>query len=208
MFDDPWNFQRDDWTPANSARRFEAGSPNSTGQAALHASVGLLLEHGMERVGARVLRNTEFLLAGLTQLKGVQLVSHSEPARRSGIVSFRCDSVQARELYRKLAALGTTCAVREGAVLDALHQMVTGPRYVAHVEPRGHAHQHGFEMQRHVSETFEQQRKLVRKKRHPERHAQHEHHQLCSHQLDVAGDQPAHRQTRRHAPAATTASRK
>jgi selenocysteine lyase/cysteine desulfurase len=121
MFDDPWNFQRDDWTPANSARRFEAGSPNSTGQAALHASVGLLLEHGMERVGARVLRNTEFLLAGLTQLKGVQLVSHSEPARRSGIVSFRCDSVQARELYRKLAALGTTCAVREGAVRLSPH---------------------------------------------------------------------------------------
>jgi len=121
MFDDPWNFQRDDWTPADSARRFEAGSPNSTGQAALHASIGLLLEHGMERIGARVLRNTEYLLAGLMPLQGVQLVSHSEPARRSGIVSFRCDSVQARELYRNLAALGTTCAVRDGAVRLSPH---------------------------------------------------------------------------------------
>jgi len=121
MFDDPWNFQRDDWAPARSARRFEAGSPNSIGQAALHASVGLLLEQGMERVGRRVLRNTEFLLEELARLDGVQLISRSEPARRSGIVSFRSRSAPARELYRQLGALGTTCAVREGAVRLSPH---------------------------------------------------------------------------------------
>jgi len=121
MFDQPWDFQRSDWTPADSARRFEAGSPNSVGQAALHASVGLLLEEGMERVGERVLRNTEFLLAELARLEGVSLISRSEPARRSGIVSFRSHSVPARELYRKLGALGTTCAVRDGAVRLSPH---------------------------------------------------------------------------------------
>jgi len=121
MFDEPWNFQRDDWTPAGNARRFEAGSPNSTGQAALHASVGLLLEQGMEHVGQRVLRNTEFLLAELARLDDVQLLSRTEPARRSGIVSFSSHSVPARELYRKLGALGTTCAVREGAVRLSPH---------------------------------------------------------------------------------------
>jgi len=121
MFDDPWNFERDDWTPALGARRFEAGSPNSTGQAALHASVGLLLEQGVERIGRRVLRNTEFLLEELARLEGVQLISRSEPARRSGIVSFRSRSAPARELYRQLGALGTTCAVREGAVRLSPH---------------------------------------------------------------------------------------
>jgi selenocysteine lyase/cysteine desulfurase len=121
MFDDPWNFQRDDWTPTRSARRFEAGSPNSTGQAALHASVGLLLQQGMERVGRHVLRNTEFLLMELARLEGVQLISRKEPARRSGIVSFRSRSVPARELYRQLGELGTTCAVREGAVRLSPH---------------------------------------------------------------------------------------
>jgi selenocysteine lyase/cysteine desulfurase len=121
MFDDPWNFQRADWTPAASARRFEAGSPNSAGQAALHASVGLLLDYGIGRVAARVLQNTDFLLARLARLDGLQLVSRCEPGRRSGIVSFRPECVPARELYRRLGALGTACAVREGALRLSPH---------------------------------------------------------------------------------------
>jgi len=121
MFENPWDFERDDWTPADSARRFEAGSPNSTGQAALSASVGLLLEYGMERVGARVLQNTDYLLERLGRLKGLQVLSRSEPGRRSGIVSFRSEAIPARHLYRELGALGTTCAVRGGAVRLSPH---------------------------------------------------------------------------------------
>jgi selenocysteine lyase/cysteine desulfurase len=121
MVDDPWNFQREDWTPADSARRFEAGSPNSVGQAALHACVGLLLEYGVERVGARVLENTAYLFERLGRLEGVQVVSRTEPERRSGIVSFRSDAFPARQIYRALGALGTTCAVREGAVRLSPH---------------------------------------------------------------------------------------
>ena len=75
----------------------------------------------IERIGRRVLRNTEFLLEELARLDGVQLISPSEPARRSGIVSFRSRSAPARELYRQLGALGTTCAVREGAVRLSPH---------------------------------------------------------------------------------------
>ena len=52
MFDNPWNFHRGEWQPSTSAKRFEAGSPNSMGQAALHASLNLLLQADMD-VGVR-----------------------------------------------------------------------------------------------------------------------------------------------------------
>jgi selenocysteine lyase/cysteine desulfurase len=121
MFDDPWNFERDDWAPAASARRFEAGSPNSAGQAALHASAGLLLELGMDRIGKRVLQNTDSLLERLGAVRGVTVTSRPEPQRRSGIVSFSCTALPAHDLRRKLAALGCSCAVRDGTVRLSPH---------------------------------------------------------------------------------------
>jgi len=112
MFDDSWYFHRDDWTPAAGARRFEAGSPNSLGQAALHASVGLLLEQGMEWVGQRLLDNSERLVSGLQARDGVRLLSRIEPARRSGIVNFAADALPAQELRKRLLEHNVSCALR------------------------------------------------------------------------------------------------
>jgi len=113
MFDDPWDFQREDWTPSPGARRFEAGSPNSVGQAALHASVSLLLEHGDDAIAERVLRNSGFLAEHLGAIPGIRVVSRTEPERRSGIVSFTHDSVPVREIHSRLREQNCTCAVRE-----------------------------------------------------------------------------------------------
>jgi len=121
MVDDPWNFRRDDWAPTLSARRFEAGSPNSAGQAAMHASVRLLLEQGSQFIADRILANTDYLVTQLPSLRGIQLVSRTEPERRSGIVSFSSGAVPAHGLCRRLAASGVTCAVREGAVRVSPH---------------------------------------------------------------------------------------
>jgi selenocysteine lyase/cysteine desulfurase len=121
MFDNPWNFDREDWTPAASARRFEAGSPNSCGQAALHASIDLFLEFGIEAVAARVLKNTDHLVGRLQRLRGVSVISPCRPDRRSGIVSIRPDSIPAREIYRRLGEVDCICAVRNGAVRLSPH---------------------------------------------------------------------------------------
>ena len=121
MVDDAWNFQRDEWTPSSDARRFEAGSPNSLGQAALHASVGLLLEYGMETVATRVLANTENLLGHLQALQTARLLSGTEPARRSGIVSFAVDGLPARDLHARLSRLGVTCALRGEGIRVSPH---------------------------------------------------------------------------------------
>ncbi|MCH7507392.1 MAG: aminotransferase class V-fold PLP-dependent enzyme [Proteobacteria bacterium] len=121
MFENPWNFRRREWEPCTSAKRFEAGSPNSVGQAALHASLNLLLKIGMEQVSGRILQNTEFLINALSLIPGLQITSRTEPERRSGIVSFTHESILARTLNTRLAESGVTCAVRGNAIRLSPH---------------------------------------------------------------------------------------
>jgi selenocysteine lyase/cysteine desulfurase len=121
MFENPWKFGREDWTPALSARRFEAGSPNSIGQAALNASVTLLLDYGMKDVGKRVLANTDCLIRNLEDLPGVRLISQLAPGRRSGIVSFSHQSASAGVLHRELTRAGVSCAVRDDSIRLSPH---------------------------------------------------------------------------------------
>lgn len=121
MFDHPWRFERQDWTPAQSAKRFEAGSPNSVGQAALNASVNLLLEFGLENVGRRVLANSDFLIRHLEKTPGVKLTSSTESERRSGIVSFAHQSIPAADLHRNLSAEGVSTVIRDDAIRLSPH---------------------------------------------------------------------------------------
>lgn len=121
MCDEPWNFDREDWTPSRRAQRFEAGSPNTLGQVALHASAGLLLEIGMERIERRVLANTDLLLRELPALRGVQLLTRAERTRRSGIVTFRCGQHPTPALRQALADGGVATATREGGIRLSPH---------------------------------------------------------------------------------------
>ena len=121
MVDRYWDFQRDSWIPSETALRFEAGSPNSMGQAALHASTGLFLETGMETVAERVLANTALLVEQLPRIPGVSLVSRTETGRRSGIVSFAHERISPEEIYRALQNEGVSCAVRGRSVRVSPH---------------------------------------------------------------------------------------
>lgn len=121
MFDNPWNFHRGESEPSTSAKRFEAGSPNSVGQAALHASLNLLLKTGMEQVSGRVLQNTEFLINALSLTAGIQITSRTEPERRSGIVSFTHQNIPSQMLNTRLAESGATCAVRGNSIRLSPH---------------------------------------------------------------------------------------
>jgi selenocysteine lyase/cysteine desulfurase len=121
MVDNPWNFDRPDWTPSASARRFEAGSPNSLGQVALDASVSLLLEIGMDRISHRILDNTDFLMNRLAALPGIEVSSRTEMERRSGIVSCRPLNHGAGDLYRSLLEHRVSCALRHGQIRFSPH---------------------------------------------------------------------------------------
>jgi selenocysteine lyase/cysteine desulfurase len=121
MYENPWNFHRSEGTPAKSAKRFEAGSPNSLGQAALHASLALLLETGMEQVSGRILQNTEFLIRALGEIPDVQITSRTESERLSGIVSFKYANIPSRTLNNRLSEAGVTCAVRGESIRLSPH---------------------------------------------------------------------------------------
>jgi cysteine desulfurase/selenocysteine lyase len=112
MFDHPWKFEREDWTPAPNARRFEAGSPNSVGQAAFAASLKLLLDYGMTNAGRRVLANTDYLIRNLSDLPGIRISSAKAPQRRSGIVSFTHQTHSVLHVQRALTLAGVSCAIR------------------------------------------------------------------------------------------------
>lgn len=121
MFDQPWQFEREDWTPARSARKFEAGSPNTMGQAAFNASARLLLDYGMTRVGSRVLANTDQLIRSLQDLPDVRLCSPAATERRSGIVRFAHERFSMQELHRYLTGAGVSCVIRGNAIRLSPH---------------------------------------------------------------------------------------
>ena len=121
MFEHPWKFERDDWTPALSAKRFEAGSPNSIGQAALDASVNLLLAYGMDNVGQRVLANTDYLVQNLEKLPGIRVSSPKVLERRSGIVSFTHQALSIHTLHSELTQAGVSVVVRGDSIRLSPH---------------------------------------------------------------------------------------
>jgi cysteine desulfurase/selenocysteine lyase len=120
MLETHWSFA-DTTTATHTARRFEAGSPNSMGQAALLASLGFLLKTGMPAVEQRVLANTCLLIDGLVQIKGVTVTSRQELYRRSGIVSFVAAQHSASKLFESLQSAGIRCSLRNGAIRLSPH---------------------------------------------------------------------------------------
>ena len=121
MVEDHLDFSRKDWRVAPSPRRFECGSPNMLGIHALSASLGLLAEVGIEDVARRVLANSEYLLAHLSALPGIELLTPRETGRYAGIVTFRHQGTEPAELHRRLIARNILCAQRGGGVRFSPH---------------------------------------------------------------------------------------
>ena len=114
------DYDRKDWRPAASARRFECGSPNMLGVHALHASLGLLLEVGVAQVSHLVSSKVSYLIERLSEYSA-DIVSPTEPARRAGIVTFRLPEVASDALFRHLQTHGVICALRGGGIRFSPH---------------------------------------------------------------------------------------
>ena len=121
MVDEPYQFNRDQWQPSKTAIRFEAGSPNTLGQAALFASVGLLQDVGLQQVEANITANSYALSNGLAEIPGIELLRAFDPNRVSGIVSFKLADGHPARLHRALKGAGLSCAVRGDAIRLSPH---------------------------------------------------------------------------------------
>lgn len=121
MVDHPYQFNRADWLPSQAASRFEAGSPNTLGQAGLHASLQLLLQVGMQNVEAAVRANSKFLSESLATMPALELVRPYDQKRGSGIVSFRMPGKDLNGVFRALKQKQLVCAVRGNAIRLSPH---------------------------------------------------------------------------------------
>jgi selenocysteine lyase/cysteine desulfurase len=121
MLANPGDFDRPDWSVSDTGTRFECGSPNMLGIHALHASLSLLLQTGMEQVSRRLLENTDFLFKGIDSLPGLSLISDPEPARRSGIVTFSPGKLHPQKVADQLMREGIICAARGGGIRFSPH---------------------------------------------------------------------------------------
>jgi selenocysteine lyase/cysteine desulfurase len=114
------DFDRNDWEPAHSARRFECGSPNMLGIHALHASIGLLLERGLENISNAISSNITYLTDCLID-SGAEILSETRPDRRGGIVTFRFPGDDMATRYQYLQEQGVLCALRGGGIRFSPH---------------------------------------------------------------------------------------
>ncbi len=121
MTEDPGDFDRIEWTPAASARRFECGSPNMLGIHALSASLELLEEAGLAEIERRVLGHARRLMDGIAATADLELLTRDEPRRYAGIVSFRHRRLPASTLFAHLQGQRVVCALRGGAIRLSPH---------------------------------------------------------------------------------------
>ncbi|MCP5145683.1 MAG: aminotransferase class V-fold PLP-dependent enzyme [Gammaproteobacteria bacterium] len=110
------DYDRLDWTPARSARRFECGSPNMVGTYGLAASVKLLLEFGIENIARTNIENSLYLIDILETTPKVKAISRKNPSALAGIVTFKIEGVDHGKLRERLQQRGLVCAYRGGGI--------------------------------------------------------------------------------------------
>lgn len=109
------------WQPASTARRFECGSPNMLAIHALHASISLLLEHGMDTIQQQVQDNVQHLVSTIGSIPGIDILSPQSRDRHAGIFTFRQRGIDPAPLYDRLVSQGTVCALRGGGIRFSPH---------------------------------------------------------------------------------------
>ncbi len=114
MSERPFDYDAAPGAPTSSGRRFEPGTLNTAGIIALDASLSLHEELGADFIGARVLENSAFLIAGLAGL-GLEVITPAAPAAHAGIVAASAGTLErTRAMYRALRAAGVLSAMRGG----------------------------------------------------------------------------------------------
>ncbi|MDG5767246.1 aminotransferase class V-fold PLP-dependent enzyme [Balneolales bacterium ANBcel1] len=93
--DEPWDLFRTDQPLRSDAGRFEGGVVNIPGVYGLNASIGLLLETGIEHIFDRILQCTSQLRSALEE-SGLKAFTTSDPNHASGILTFHLPETRSR----------------------------------------------------------------------------------------------------------------
>jgi selenocysteine lyase/cysteine desulfurase len=107
-----------DYSPAPTARRFEAGTPPIPAIYAGIAGIELMQEIGIEETAAHVRELNAMLLAGLDEL-GAQVVTPRTPEQRGALVCIASNDVD--RLVTELAAGGVVTSSRDANLRISAH---------------------------------------------------------------------------------------
>ncbi len=121
MVKDQGDFERKDWEPAATSRRFECGSPNMLGIHALNASLSLLLEIGMENIEKEVLSRSKYIINKINIHDDFELITPSSTNRYAGIVTLRKTTNDNERLFQYLIDNNIFCALRGGGIRLSPH---------------------------------------------------------------------------------------
>ena len=123
MLEDAFDFGQssDAMKVVSNAQRVECGSPNMMGVAALDASLGLLLDIGIDTIEAGVLDNANYLFTELACRPDLKLLTDDAYGRFAGIVTFEKCAVDNTRLYQVLQENSVLCASRGGGIRFSPH---------------------------------------------------------------------------------------
>lgn len=120
----PHNYAAPAFDLHDSAKRFESGSANMAGNAALAASLDLFLQvrdqHGEDAIAKRVIALTE-QLDELLQAAGATTRLPREPANRSSILTFEVPGIEPSEVRRRALEQQVVVSCRDGGVRASVH---------------------------------------------------------------------------------------
>jgi len=121
MLEKLYDFDNPNWSIAESARRFECGSPNMLGAQALDASLSLFTEIGMDVITRNTFKNTSYLIDKLDNINGVEVQTPRQEPRHAGIINFKVHDKDPALLYETLMKKGLICALRGGGIRFSPH---------------------------------------------------------------------------------------
>jgi len=117
------DFSRIELNCKDTAERYEGGTMNMAGFIGLNASLELLLRHGQEAIGSRVLEITDSACQRLTRA-GAIVESCREHPHGSGIVSFRLPGRDPDALRKQLLERRVVVSCREGRLRISPHAYI------------------------------------------------------------------------------------
>jgi selenocysteine lyase/cysteine desulfurase len=115
------DYDRQEWQPADSSKRFECGSPNMLGAYALSASLSLIEEIGMDKIETAIKDKSEYIIRILNGIGNIKILTNTCRDKLAGIVSFQVDNADHRELHKQLMQKRVICANRYGGIRFSPH---------------------------------------------------------------------------------------
>ncbi len=106
--------------PDDTARRFEEGSHSIVGIFGVGASIGLLMQVGLDTVWNRIRRNRQVLLEGM-EARGFEVLSPRDEASSCGILTVRKAGVDPRVVAPRLVKERVMCGARRGFLRFSPH---------------------------------------------------------------------------------------